>query len=258
MGSKILLCGGTGTGKTTIATYFYEKYENVHCIDGDVLRKQTNNTDYSLNGRLLNVQNARKQIDLLDKLGKHIIVSMQVPTKELREKYFHDFLIIKLTNSNNTKKIKNEIKIQTDWSDVPYTYEYTQFKENPDVLDSIFYPKILVIGRFQPLHKGHHIPIEYGFNLSPNVTVAVRKEDGDLFELDEVKNSLLTKYPFSHIIFTPPIAETDWSFVENYDGIVQGNPEVIKKIKPYNDEIYFIERIGDISGTAIRNRLLNK
>jgi glycerol-3-phosphate cytidylyltransferase-like family protein len=177
---------------------------------------------------------------------------MQAPTKEFRDKYFPDFTVVKLNNSNNTKVIENEIKPNYDWSGVNYTFDFQNIKDNIDYFIDIIIPKVCVIGRFQPLHKGHTIPIDKAFALSPYVDIAIRKEETDTYTLDEVKENITKMYRPQNVIFTPPLDDADWSFIEEYDIIVQGNPVVIDKIKPYLKELEFVPRIGSVSGTYIR------
>lgn len=261
---KLLLCGETGTGKTDIAYKLYNMFFNLHVIDGDELRNQFNNYDYSSNGRLINHENCSKICKKLDDLNYHIVVSMQSPTPELRKKYFSDFIKVRLTNLNNTKKIANEIKPTYDYStEIDYTFEYTDIKDNIHKLINVIFPKVLIIGRFQPLHKGHDIIFKTANKLSPYIDVSIRKESNDIFELSDVEQKIRNTYPFiNNIIKNKCLHEENWVYVNNYDYVVQGNNEVIDVIKPYlkNKEtsLVYVERISNISGTQLRKMIQSK
>jgi adenylylsulfate kinase len=77
--------GQPGSGKTTLAKKLAHIYGNrcVH-IDGDTLRRETQNFDYSENGRKLNM---RRAIDITKKYYKKgyvVIVSLVSPYKDVR------------------------------------------------------------------------------------------------------------------------------------------------------------------------------
>jgi DNA polymerase III delta prime subunit len=252
---KILLCGETGVGKTTFAYEIYKRFKNVHVVDGDEVRKFTGNFDYTDEGRRKNQADVLARVGLLTSLNKHVVISVQAPFPDIRRKYFGDCRIIRLTNKANDKVIENEVKPKYDYSDIKEVWEFTEVMENLDEYIGKLFPKVGVIGRFQPLHKGHSLPIEMAFKLSPNVTALIRKEAGDTFELEEVKENLLSKYDFRDVIFTPKLKAKDWSFVKEYDFIVQGNPEVIEKVEANGGKIYYFPRISSVSGTYLRENL---
>ena len=75
-------------GKTTLAKML-ENYivDNVYLIDGDDLRDLTTNKDYSINGRVSNVNTAQKVAHYLHNQGQDVIVSLVSPYIDQREEF---------------------------------------------------------------------------------------------------------------------------------------------------------------------------
>lgn len=257
---KILLCGEAGTGKTDIAYSIYKKLYYVHVVDSDEVRKVNKNFDYTMTGRKLNMNQCQEAGNFLASLNRHTIFAVQAPNKTVRDTYFKDCKIIRLTNSNNTKIIKNEIKPTYDYSDIKTVYDYQDIKLNIYSFIKEIFPKVLIIGRFQPHHKGHDLVFQQAIKESPYIDVGIRKENGDIFTEEEGKNNILKKYPgINKVFITPRLNENNWDFIKNYDIIVQGNPEVINRIKPFiKGKLVFVPWISNISGTKIRSELINK
>ena len=91
----IWLTGQPGSGKTTISNmllkYYKEKTNNVIRIDGDNLRKMTNNYDYTIDGRFKNITNAQMISRFLHHNDFIVIVSLVTPYLELRESFKNEF-----------------------------------------------------------------------------------------------------------------------------------------------------------------------
>lgn len=85
--------GQPAHGKTTLAKMLYQdlvdKYgvENVFHIDGDDIRALYNNADYSIHGRVQNVNTAQKIAHYLHTHGKYVIVSIVSPYIDQREDF---------------------------------------------------------------------------------------------------------------------------------------------------------------------------
>ena len=161
------------------------------------------------------------------------------------------------------------------------TFKNYSHEEIFEIIKKEAFPKVVVIGRFQPLHKGHEIIFDLAFSYSPIVDVYIRREKTDFFPLEVVKEMIETLYPeVNNIIETPPIEyDNGENFIENikqnflkekYKYLIQGNPDVLKylykRFKPkgfdvkslqekYNidlPEVIFVPRYSNISGTKIR------
>ena len=75
-----VLFGQPHSGKTTLAS----KMVADHYIDGDELRKIFNNTDYSKEGRIKNLNRASDIAVYLDGMGLDVVVSLMYPYVECR------------------------------------------------------------------------------------------------------------------------------------------------------------------------------
>lgn len=75
-------------GKTTLAKMLQNHIkDNVYLIDGDDLRDLTTNKDYSINGRVNNVNTAQKIAHYLHNQGQNVIVSLIAPYIDQREDF---------------------------------------------------------------------------------------------------------------------------------------------------------------------------
>lgn len=84
----VILTGQPFSGKTTLANALYEsisKTKSRTIIDGDELRKFTNNTDYSISGRKRNIQTAIYMAVDANKYNDYVIMSLVFPFRDLRE-----------------------------------------------------------------------------------------------------------------------------------------------------------------------------
>lgn len=109
--------GQPGAGKTTLAKMLENHIiDNVYLIDGDDLRDLTTNKDYSIKGRVSNVNTAQRIAHYLHNQGQDVIVSLVSPYIDQRE----DF---KKLLGDNIKEI----------------YVYTSDKRDRDQFKSIAY-----------------------------------------------------------------------------------------------------------------------
>ena len=80
--------GQPGSGKTVLANMFKEKYlPHAYRIDGDEMRELFTNKDYSIKGRITNVDAAQKIAHYLHNQGKDVIVSLVSPYLDQREEF---------------------------------------------------------------------------------------------------------------------------------------------------------------------------
>ncbi len=84
----IWFTGQPGAGKTTLADKLKEQYyPDAFRIDGDDLRDLFTNKDYSMKGRVANVDAAQKIARYLHNQGQHVIVSLVSPYIDQREEF---------------------------------------------------------------------------------------------------------------------------------------------------------------------------
>ena len=80
--------GQPAHGKTVLARYLHSYLKmKPFMIDGDDLRELTTNKDYSINGRVNNVNTAQKIAHYLHNQGKDVIVALVAPYVDQREDF---------------------------------------------------------------------------------------------------------------------------------------------------------------------------
>jgi glycerol-3-phosphate cytidylyltransferase-like family protein len=252
----ILFLGKAGSGKTPAAKAMEKYWKDSFVIDGDELRAETNNSDISYLGREANMHLGLSRARRLSDLGFTVFVAMQAPIKEIRQQYLNEYdicVIMKNSGLNQKEKDGYNKNFNPDYSDIDNYYNIENFSAAE--FSEKFIPKVLVPARFQGFHKGHKVVLEEAKRISPDITIALRTDDGDIIDLD--KNIELLKSRNYKVIKTPSINE-DWSYLsKEYDYLVQGNPMVIKKFNLDKIKLKFIPRYGTVSGTDIRNNLEN-
>jgi adenylylsulfate kinase-like enzyme len=111
-------------GKTTLAKMLENHIvDNVYLIDGDDLRDLTTNKDYSINGRVSNVNAAQKIAHYLHNRGQDVIVALVSPYIDQREEF-------KLLLGNNIKEIyvhTTEARERDSYKAIAYTPPFKNF-----------------------------------------------------------------------------------------------------------------------------------
>ena len=80
--------GQPGSGKTLLADKLKEEVlPHAYRIDGDEMRELFDNKDYSMKGRIANIDAAQKIAHYLHNQGKDVIVSLVSPYRDQREKF---------------------------------------------------------------------------------------------------------------------------------------------------------------------------
>ena len=80
--------GQPAHGKTVLARHLHSYLKmKPFMIDGDDLRELTTNKDYSINGRVNNVNTAQKIAHYLHNQGKDVIVALVAPYVDQREDF---------------------------------------------------------------------------------------------------------------------------------------------------------------------------
>lgn len=96
MAKRILIMGLPGSGKTTLATALVNKLDP-RCLwlNADAIRKQYNDWDFSLEGRLRQAQRMRELADSLsDELNKdYVICDFVAPLEQMRSIFDADLTI---------------------------------------------------------------------------------------------------------------------------------------------------------------------
>ena len=90
---KILVCGLPGSGKTWLSERLVGHIENCAWYNADVLRKSSNDWDFSLEGRIRQANRMKTFADFERSNGRWVICDFVAPTKEAREAFAPDFVI---------------------------------------------------------------------------------------------------------------------------------------------------------------------
>lgn len=257
----VALLGKAGAGKTTIAEAMEKIVPDSFIIDGDDLRAETSNTNIGLSGREQNMHLGYSRARWLSDMGFTVFIAMQAPIKEIRDQYLNENdieVVINNSGPNPKDDMGYNDNFSADYSDVDYEIEFTDFDENE--FWNLIFDDVLVIARFQGMHRGHKIVMETAKRLSPSITIGLRVDKGDIIDL--AGNIKLLQNMGYHVIETPNIDEPNevWeNFVENYDVVVQGNPVVIEKFQQSIDDglvkLHHVPRVGHISATKIREAI---
>ena len=89
---KILICGLPGSGKTTLAEPFAKLIGAIH-LNADAVRKEYNDWDFSIEGRIRQAQRMRYLADGIVKAGKIAVADFIAPTKKAREEFSADYVV---------------------------------------------------------------------------------------------------------------------------------------------------------------------
>lgn len=114
MFNRVLICGLPNSGKTTFAKFLIKQYQDNYTpylwLNGDEVRKQNNDWDFSLNGRLrqtvrmCNLANGANDRD--------VIIDYVCPLEEYRYKISPNYLVYIKTEDytpyENTKQLFEE------------------------------------------------------------------------------------------------------------------------------------------------------
>ena len=89
---KILIFGLPGSGKTTLAKPFAELIGGVH-INADAVRKEHDDWDFSIQGRIRQAQRMRNLADGVVMAGKVAVADFVCPMEESRKDFAPDFTV---------------------------------------------------------------------------------------------------------------------------------------------------------------------
>lgn len=120
---KILICGLPGSGKTTLAKKLQKELAYAW-FNADKVREQFEDWDFSPEGR---IRQAKRMFDLCEGLDKSCIADFVAPTKEIRQIFNPDIIIlmntIKESKYADTNKIFETPKANIVIQDFSYNIE---------------------------------------------------------------------------------------------------------------------------------------
>jgi adenylylsulfate kinase len=182
---KILICGLPGSGKTTLALKLAPLIGAVH-FDGDAVRKITGNADFDVHSRKYQCSVMRNLCDNVKASGHHAIASFVCPTDELRREFDADFTIFMDTIYSGRYEDTNLI-----WQpprEPDFVIHMHDSYRASDIVAKLWRPELdpervwnnaaptaVMIGRFQPWHKGHRALFEKALDKYGQVCILVRE-----------------------------------------------------------------------------------
>lgn len=178
----ILIFGLPGSGKTTMAKKLMEYLgDRAMCFNGDDLRKEHNDWDFSEDGRRRQANRMRSSAEMAISMGKFAILDFVCPKEEYREIINPDYTI--WMNRKPVRDFPDTTamfeKPQGSYWQITDAHEGTGVEEliANHILDSAFNdnaPTALMIGRFQPFHAGHKALFLKALEKHGQVCIAVR------------------------------------------------------------------------------------
>jgi adenylylsulfate kinase len=176
MSTRILVCGLPTSGKTTFSRKFAKQLANgddtmVLVLNGDDVRKEYNDWDFSHEGR---VRQAQRMYDLSTTITtSYTIIDFVCPLEEMRKMVKPDWIIWMDTIDEgpyeNTNRIFEEptqydFRITSKSADfyqaeIKVICDYIRLNHRRPSFDSSK-PTVQMLGRWQPWHAGHQALFE--------------------------------------------------------------------------------------------------
>lgn len=194
---RILVMGLPGAGKTYLATKLVKLLSATH-FNGDEVRKQHNDWDFSHEGR---IRQAHRMHELSKSCNTPVIIDFICPLQEMRQIVNADWTI--WMDTENKSRYADTDKI----FEPPSLYDFRVTEKNVDfwapyiadrIANNIRRPKfnwqqetVQMLGRWQPWHAGHRALFERALAKTGQVCIMIRDCQGwqqsNPFAIEEVK-----------------------------------------------------------------------
>ena len=92
MGKKILVMGLPGAGKTTLSKYLAKELNAVQ-VNADKVRRESNDWDFSLEGRRRQAKRMKELSDFHVLKGQDVVADFICPTNETRKDFDPDYIV---------------------------------------------------------------------------------------------------------------------------------------------------------------------
>jgi hypothetical protein len=199
---KILVMGLPGSGKTTFAKKLTELLGDVEHLNGDELRKVSNDWDFSPEGRLR--QATRMQSVASKSKKKYVICDFVCPLPEMRATIKADWVVWMDTIEEGRFEDTNRMFVP------PETYDFRITEQNANIWAAVVSVRIKnnmrrpvfqsnketvqMLGRWQPWHAGHRALFERAIAKTGQVCIMIRDcqgwNDSNPFSAQEVINAI--------------------------------------------------------------------
>ena len=135
MKKKILVMGLPGSGKTTLSKKLAKLIDAVW-LNADEVRKEVNDWDFSLEGRLRQSKRMKDMSEKYIKENRHVIADFICPTEKTRNDYNPDFLIFMDTIREGRFDDTNKMFVR------PIKYDYRVTQKNAEIEDVKIFNKL--------------------------------------------------------------------------------------------------------------------
>ena len=136
---KILICGLPGSGKTWLAERLVKKIDNCAWYNADVLRKYSNDWDFTNEGRIRQARRMKTFADFEIENGRWVICDFVAPTKESRDIFKPDY-VIWLDTINRGRVVSSKVDELKSIQNLPFDANSLQESKAFDDTTKIFDP----------------------------------------------------------------------------------------------------------------------
>ena len=136
---KILICGLPGSGKTWLAERLVKKIDNCAWYNADVLRKYSNDWDFTSEGRIRQARRMKTFADFEIENGRWVICDFVAPTKESRDIFKPDY-VIWLDTINRGRVVSSKVDELKSIQNLPFDANSLEESKAFDDTTKIFDP----------------------------------------------------------------------------------------------------------------------
>tara|TARA_B100001250_G_scaffold362057_1_gene340501 strand:- start:369 stop:869 length:501 start_codon:yes stop_codon:yes gene_type:complete len=136
---KILICGLPGSGKTWLAQRLVKKIDNCAWYNADVLRKYSNDWDFTNEGRIRQARRMKTFADFEIENGRWVICDFVAPTKESRDIFKPDY-VIWLDTINRGRVVSSKVDELKSIQNLPFDANSLEESKAFDDTTKIFDP----------------------------------------------------------------------------------------------------------------------
>lgn len=201
MKRKILIMGLPGSGKTTLAELLVPRLQAVW-FNADAVRQEiSSDLGFEESDRLEHARRMGKMCEFASKYGTFAVADFVCPTEQAREIFNPDIIIwvdrIKEGRFEDTNKMfqppKNADLVlregtPQEWLEKTLELLQSEMWNNQS-------PTALLIGRYQPFHKGHKTLVAEAIRRTGQCCIALRDvggiDDSNPYNFEQVKREIL-------------------------------------------------------------------
>lgn len=201
MKRKILIMGLPGSGKTTLAELLVPRLQAVW-FNADAVRQEiSNDLGFEESDRLEHARRMGKMCEFACKYGTFAVADFVCPTKQAREIFNPDVIIwvdrIKEGRFEDTNKMfqppENADLVLREGTPQEWLEKTLELLQ-PEMWDNQA-PTALLIGRYQPFHKGHKTLVAEAIKRTGQCCIALRDvggiDDSNPYNFEQVKREIL-------------------------------------------------------------------